>query len=139
MIKYRILPKHRLVVLCFWGETGEEEILEVSSSLREDPEFSSDYDSLVDTSNLRHSVSGEEVRDLAQPRIAMSANRRLAVVAPADHAYGPARMHQLLSESRNALRIEVFRDRISALAWLGKEGLGLDGICEELAAEHGEA
>jgi len=118
------------VVLCFWGETGEEEILEVSSSLREDPEFSSDYDSLVDTSNLRHSVSGEEVRDLAQPRIAMSANRRLAVVA---------RMHQLLSESRNALRIEVFRDRISALAWLGKEGLGLDGICEELAAEHGEA
>ena len=135
MIKYRILPEDRLIVLCFWGEVDEEEVLALSSDLRNDPEFSTRYDALVDTSDLQHSVSSAEVRDLAEPRITMSANARLAVVAPADFSYGPSRMHQLLSEQRTPMHIEVFRERESAIAWLGKDGLNLQQLCDELAAE----
>lgn len=139
MIKYRILPEHQLMVFCFWGETDEQEILEFSSELRADPEFSNNYDALADTSRLLHSISGDEIRDLAEPRVEMSANRRLAVVAPADFAYGPARMHQALSERRNQIHIQIFRDRESALAWLDKQGVDLDRICEETVAEDGRA
>ncbi len=132
MIRYRILTEHRLVVLCFWGATDEQEVIALSGDLRKNPEFSDSYDALAETTNLQHAVSTQEIHDLAEPRIAMSAGSRLAVVAPEDFAYGPSRMHQLLSEGRNPLQIEVFRDRKSALAWLGREGLDLELLCEEL-------
>jgi hypothetical protein len=133
MMKYRILPEHRLVVLCLWGTSSAEEILELSGQLRSDPLFSNDYDALVDNSNVEHPPTGAELRRLAEPRMFMlREDARLAVVAPSDATYGTSRMHQLLSEFRSPLHIEVFRDRASALLWLGREGVDIEQICEDL-------
>lgn len=60
---------------------------------------------------------------------------KLAVVAPSDSTYGTSRMHQLLTESHQPLQIEIFRDRDSALEWLGRKDVALDVICEEVVAE----
>ncbi len=38
-----------------------------------------------------------------------------------------------MAEYRNPIRIEVFRDRSSALKWLGQENAGLEGTLEEMA------
>jgi hypothetical protein len=50
MIKYRILPEHELVVLCLWGATSAQEILDMSKTLRTDAAFSESYDTLADNS-----------------------------------------------------------------------------------------
>ncbi len=101
--------------------------------------FSADYDALVDNTNVEHPPTGAELRALAEPRMFMMRDdAKLAVVAPADATYGTSRMHQLLAEFRSPLRIEVFRDRPSALEWLGREGVDIERVCEELLREDAE-
>jgi hypothetical protein len=136
MIRYRILPEHRLMVICLAWTSTAEEILAVSEQLRSDPAFSADYDTLVDNTNVEHPPTGAELRALAEPRMfMMREDAKLAVVAPADVTYGTSRMHQLLTEFRSPLRIEVFRDRPSALKWLDREAVDIGAICEELLGE----
>jgi hypothetical protein len=140
MIKYRIVPEQRLMVMCLWGTSSADEILGVSEELRSDPLFSTAYDALVDNTNVEHPPTGAELRKLAEPRMfMMREDAKLAVVAPADATYGTSRMHQLLTEFRSPLRIEVFRDRPSALAWLGREGVDIERICEEMLREDSES
>jgi hypothetical protein len=139
MIRYRILPEHKLMVMCFEGTSTAGEILALSERLRSDPMFSADYDALADNTNVEHPPTGAELRALAEPRMFMMRDdAKLAVVAPADATYGTSRMHQLLAESRSPLRIEVFRDRLSALEWLGREGVDIERICEEILRESAE-
>jgi hypothetical protein len=136
MIRYRILPEQKLMVLCFWGTSTAEEILGVSEELRSDPMFSADYDALVDNTNVEHPPTGAELRILAEPRMfMMREDAKLAVVAPAAATYGTSRMHQLLTEFRSPLRIEVFHDRPSALKWLDREGVDIERICQEMLRE----
>ena len=138
MIAYRILPDQRLIVLSLWGATTAEEIIRLSEELRSDAAFSADYDALVDNTHLEHPCSSEELHLLAEPRVpTVRPGARLAVVAPTDVTYGTSRMHQQLAEYRNPLRIEVFRDRSSALKWLGQENAGVEGTLEGMAG--GEA
>jgi hypothetical protein len=136
MIKYRILPEQKLMVLCLWGTSTAADILSLSEALRRDPEFSEDYDALVDNTSVEHPPTGSELRMLAEPRMfMMRPDAKLAVVAPADATYGTSRMHQLLTEFRSPMRIEVFRDRSSALKWLDREGLDIEQICEDMLRE----
>lgn len=133
MIRYRILPDQKLMVLCLWGNTAAEEILALSETLRSDPAFSQDYDALVDNTEVEHPPTGPELRMLAEPRmLVLRADAKLAVVAPAPATYGTSRMHQLFSEFRSPLHIEIFHDRPSALEWLGREEVDIGAVCAEL-------
>lgn len=133
MIGYRILPEHRLIVLCLRGTTTAAEILSLSDELRSDPEFSMDYDAFVDNTDVEHPPTAAELRALAEPRAGMlRVGAKLAVAAPADATYGTSRMHQLLTEFNSPMKIEVFRDREAAIVWLGREGLDIKRICDEI-------
>jgi hypothetical protein len=134
MIAYRILPQQKLIVLSLWGKTTAEEIIRLSVELQSDAAFSTDYDALVDNTYLEHPCSSEELRLLAEPRgQTVRPGTRLAVVAPTDVTYGTSRMHQLLTEYRSPLHIEVFRDRSSALKWLDRENAAVECSLEEMA------
>ena len=133
MIDYRILPRLSLVVFAARGWTGLNEILSMSERLRSDPLFSSDYDALVDDSELDHPPTGDELRRLAEPRVQPERpDTKLAVIAPADLSYGTSRMHQMMAEGREPHEVMVFRERSEALRWLGREGLGVEKVLDEL-------
>ena len=133
MIKYRILPEHKLVVLCVWGATSANEILDLSQALRQDPLFSESYDTLVDNSRLEEPMSGEEMRGLARPQVHyMDSPTRVAIVAPANATYGTSRMHQQLTEFNSPSQEGVFRDLGSAVEWLGRGHLDLGDVCAEM-------
>lgn len=135
MIEYRILPQLSLVVVKARGVTDLSEILAMSEHLRSDPLFSSEYDALMDDSELMDPPTGDELRRLAEPRVQPGrADVKLAVIAPADLTYGISRMHQMMAEAREPHEVQVFRDRRSALAWLEREDAEVEKVLDEMAA-----
>jgi hypothetical protein len=133
MIRYRILPEHELNVLCLWDATSAHEILGMSESLRTDPAFSESYDTLVDNSRLESPLSGQEMRELATPRVHyMDSPTKVAIVAPGSATYGTSRMHQQLTQFNSPSEVGVFRDLPSALEWLGRDRVDLGDVCEEM-------
>lgn len=133
MIDYRILPGLSLVIFVARGWTGLNEILGMSERLRSDPLFASDYDALVDDSELEHPPTGAELRRLAEPRVLpRKSGVKLAVIAPGDLNYGTSRMHQMMAENREPHEVQVFRDRGEALRWLDREGRGVERVLDEM-------
>lgn len=44
-------------------------------------------------------------------------------------------MHEMVSENKGPYKINIFRDTGSALKWLGREGLDIESIFEEIRRE----
>ena len=133
MIKYRILPEQKLIAICNWGKTSVEEILTFSQDLRNDPEFSQSYDTILDNTQTKIAFTSDEMTMLSNPRI--DSNKRVgrvAIIALADITYGLSRMHELYTKTKSPHKISVFRNTSSALKWLNKEGLDIENIFKEI-------
>ena len=129
MIDYRILPEHKLIAICNWGESSVEEITHFSLKLRCDPDFSQSFDAIVDTTDLQRHFSKDDIDELSNPRIDINIPAgRLAVIASTDIMFGVSRMHELISETKSPLNINVFRDLWSALKWLDREDIDVENI-----------
>lgn len=76
---------------------------------------------LWDLSGARFSLSGREIRDLAEyvKRWAPSRPLRAAFVVTRDLEYGLTRMFEAFRDAENA-DTSVFRDRGKALTWLAR-------------------
>lgn len=133
MIKYRILSEQKLIVLCNWGTTSAEEILKESQDLRNNPDYSQSYDTIVDNIHFEPSFTRNEIYKLAELRADSSQSiGKIAIIAPNDLTFGVARMHELIAEVEYSFSIHVFRDTSSALKWLDREGLDIESIFEEI-------
>ena len=133
MIKYQILSKNQLIVICAWGGNTLEDILIFSKKLREDPDFSQGYDTIFYDNQTESKLTNDDIRILSEPRIDTSKEAgKIAIVAPKDIVFGLSRMHEILSESKMPNNICVFREIESALKWLGQEILYIEKIVENL-------
>jgi len=85
-----------------------------------DPDFNPEFNQLVDASLATETdLMADNIRTLYKRRVFATTSRR-AVVAGNEFAYGMARMIQTYSDlSENPSNVAVFRDRASALQWLG--------------------
>ena len=125
MITYRILAKHRLILLWSRGETSLEECKRLIAHVKSDPEFSPRFDVITDLTELDRPLTTEEIQQMVQidlPKI------RNAIIAPRDGIYGASRTFQSLSEGKQPLETAVFRDRAAALQWLGKDPAVIGGL-----------
>lgn len=97
-----------------------EEMLANLKRLATDPEFDPQFNQLSDASlRTDTDLSTDNIRLLYQRRVFSPTSRR-AVVAPNPFTYGMARMIQAYVELSNAaMGVKIFRDRASALEWLG--------------------
>jgi hypothetical protein len=138
VVHYRILPEQRLIVLCLWGVTPVEEVLKLSQNMRSNPDFSQSYDVIVDNTHLERQYTSEEIRRLAATRSKTKGSPpiKVATIAPADLAYGMSRMYQMIADDdENPVEMRVFRDTSSALTWLGRVGIEIECIFEEIREE----
>ena len=136
MINYRILPDQKLIAMCIWGETTVEDILKFSRYLRSDPDFSQSHDAVLDNSQTQGAFSRNDIEKLSALRVDKSKpSGKLAIIAPADITFGVSRMHAMLTESEIPYNIYVFRDAFSALKWLEREDLDIEGLFEKIKGE----
>ena len=115
-----IFKELRLVVTYEEGLVTFAEMRANLDRLASDPDFDPDFNQLSDASLATDSdLSSANVRLLYQRRVFSPTSRR-AVVASDKFTYGMARMIQAYVEiSKAAVQVQIFRDRASALEWLG--------------------
>lgn len=115
-----IYKQHRLVLTIEEGRVTLADMLANQERLLSDPEFDPGFDQLSDATLATDTdLSANNIRMLYERKTFSPASRR-AVVAPNAFTYGMARMLQSYVElSNNPSQVSVFRDRASALKWLG--------------------
>jgi hypothetical protein len=136
MLNYRILPEHKLLVLCIWGMTSVEEIQKQRQKIRTSIDFSQNYDTIIEVTHLKRWFTSEEMHTFSKSTSdAYMSGKKLAIVASSDIAYGMNRMYEAMSDLESPLEISVFRDVSSALKWLGREGIDIESIFKEIMGE----
>jgi hypothetical protein len=121
---YTISKELRLIVRVAWGVVTFAEMVAHQDRLRGDPEFSPQFDQLIDaTAVSRVEATAGEMRSLALVS-PFSSSSRCAFVANSAGIYGVGRMMMTLSElSPRAYEMAIFKDLPSALKWLGVKAL----------------
>jgi hypothetical protein len=125
MITYRILPAQRLILVLNRGETLVEECMRLLKELRSDPDYSPIYNAMVDVSKLDRQYTSDEIRQMSAINLAPV---KVAIVAPAEVSFGMSRMFELRTEDKRSAEFRVFRDRATALTWLGRSESDLKRI-----------
>lgn len=119
--QYQIFPQLNFATGSFFGAISGQEILSVGQQLILDPNWENGFRVLFDYSDVTNiNIDSSDIRRIvAQDQTNLSAfnHCRIAVVAPHDLVFGMARMWELLSENNN-LTAAIFRDSLSAMAWL---------------------
>lgn len=109
-----------------------EEYLEMIQKLRSDPDYSKGYDSITDLSEVRLHYTSEEIKRFT--KIGLSPVK-VAIVAPSDISYGMSRMFEMLTDGDTPAEVRVFRDIASAATWLGRKGIDIEAMFEEIRDE----
>jgi hypothetical protein len=117
MLNYKILKEHKLKLLMYEGRTTIPEWQEAIQNMRADPDYSSEYDVLIDVTRIEKHFSRqdlEQMMTISYPQV------RYAIIAPQDVSFGIARMYEMMSEGRLKTSVRVFRRWDQALKWLGR-------------------
>ena len=110
--------ERRLITIVVQGELSDTDLLQGYERLRERPDFSGDFNELVDLLEADgRKITAEGVRSLARRPPAYSPRSRRAVVVPSEMGYGMARMYELTQDGESG-QIRVFRNREDAENWL---------------------
>lgn len=119
-VRSAIYKQERLVVTIEEGCVTLADMVANQDRLLHDPDFDPEFNQISDATLATDSdLTQHNLRTLYARKV-FSDHSRQAVVAPSDFAYGMARMLQAYAElSKTAHPIRVFRDRASALSWLG--------------------
>ena len=114
---YRIDKSLRVVFTKGEGVLTGRDIATRLQKLREDPDFDSSYDELIDLLNvIEFAASPAEIRSVSEYDLFDDKSRR-AIVAEKDVSFGMARMYEALRDAKPD-QIEVFRDMAKARRWL---------------------
>ena len=116
-VQLRVDPAAGMIFTTFSGVITDGDLGDYRTALASDPAILPTFHELVDLSAVEAiSASSDALRRATLSRTPTPPARR-AVIAPADFAYGVARMLQM--EHPDDALVAVFRDRDSARAWLG--------------------
>jgi len=123
-IEHHIDHGRRIVFAVVHGVMTDQDVFEYQRGVWSDPAVAG-FDEIVDMSDVTEirMPSSQRVRDLAAVSARMDppgTSARLAIVAPADFAYGLARMYASYRglQEQGSKQVAVFRAMAEAMAWL---------------------
>jgi len=122
--EYRIDSDRRLVITSASGEVSLEEVVAHQKRLESDPQFSPDFDQLLDCRSATNiHIAAQEAREIAQRKLFSRTSKR-ALVASIPVVFGIGRMLQAYNEMSPAGSVPaVFYDMKAALTWLQRTDL----------------
>ena len=114
----------RVVISEFSGEVTNEEFMRQASLIQSHPDFDPHFSEIVDfTAVTRTSLSTETIWTMATTKSLFLPTAKHIIIAPADSAFGLARMFQTLAEDSRP-NLAVVRSRSEAYRLLGLEDQG---------------
>lgn len=115
-----IHKERRLVVTTAEGRLTLEDVKANQQQLLSDPDFSPEFNQLLDTTAITEmAITVDDIKRAVSTRVFSPTSRRAFVVS-STFMYGMARMIQTYNElSQGSTAVTIFRDRPSALDWLG--------------------
>ncbi|SCX89982.1 hypothetical protein [Desulfoluna spongiiphila] len=133
MIDYIIEPEQALILIWNRGETSPRDTIRQLDAMRKDPDYSHDFDTITDITDLKTDFSRQDIVKMAQYSETLPIPKgakvtRNAIVAPADRTFGTSRMYEQLTNGFVPFKVGVFRDWASALTWIGKNPDALDDL-----------
>ena len=127
-IAYRIVHERRLVVARGHGTLTDQDVFAYQTDVWSRADVAG-YDELVDMTQVEDIAvpSTERVRELARLSAEMdirSTTSKLAIVAPAEFAFGLGRLYEILGshDDRRTKEVRVFRSLDEAKAFLDISG-----------------
>jgi len=116
-VRYAIDKNQRLILTIGEGSVTASEITNHQDRLLSDPDFDATFNQLIDvTTATKFDMSVDEAKQIALRAIVSTKSKR-AFVAIKPDIYGLGRLMQIYHE--RLAEAHVFRDRNSALKWLG--------------------
>lgn len=116
-IEFRTIQTENLRVTTFSGTISEADLAQYVTQLRDG--FDPNMNSLIEMEATHLEISAEAVRTLAGSTMELpdvSAERRVAILAPDDLTYGFGRMYEAVYHG--LATVQVFRDRDAAMQWV---------------------
>jgi len=115
-----IQKEQRLVITTGEGRLTLEDVKENQHRLLSDPDFDPGFNQLLDATAITEmAITVDEIKRAVSPKVFSPTSRRAFVVS-STFMYGMARMIQTYNElSQGSTAVTIFRDRASALEWLG--------------------
>jgi hypothetical protein len=116
-----------VVVIRYHGTISFGELRSVLGELRAAPDMAPGQALLDDFRDAVISLSGEEMRRLAEEAAPFHRARgagKWALLVADTATYGLARMYVAQAQGGDAAAVQVFRDPAEALAWLGRGSTG---------------
>lgn len=123
-VRYVIDKERRLVISTGWDRVTFAEVLAHQEQLLKNQDFNPEFNQLIDGTGVTdYALSGNEIRMIANRKLFSPTSRR-ALVVTSTLMHGMGRMFQAYYEmSKAASPMSLFRDRDSALKWLGVESV----------------
>ena len=117
---YVVYKKHRLVVSTGTGRVTYDEIKARQDQTRGDPDFSSDFNQIVDLrAATTVDLTVDQARELASRNIFSPKSLR-AFIATTPAVFGMGRMWESYTEiAQKTSQIGIFSNLLSAIDWLG--------------------
>ena len=117
---FSIHPDRNLIRQTLWGRITADDLREISSRERADPNYRPHMDVLADLRNAELDVSYDQMTDYSRFLAGASTIGRQAIVVSRQLEFGLARMYEQLTD-HNVLRtdLRVFLDMEAAESWLG--------------------
>lgn len=113
--------EHDLIVVTFSGFVNHQELLRFVDNVRKDEHFTTTANELIVADGFTGSdIDADLLLVLSQRSYELSLttpDKKVALVPTSDLEFGFARTYQSMAE-KTLWKVEIFRDRDEALAWL---------------------
>lgn len=115
---YEINRAEKLVLTICSGLVTELEIRQHDEALKSDPDFSSDFNQIIDMRQITEfPLSVDEIQKVAAYETMFKAESRRAIVAQNDLLFGLSRMYEAFHQHSDLGNLRVFRDFAEAKSW----------------------
>jgi hypothetical protein len=118
---YKIIKEINLIIMTSSGPANPEEVIDMFTRIKAEPDYSVSYDVLWDASGRTVPFSNEQIMRVVSQVPVYKGNRRpkRAFLFSKDVDFGMGSVYQGYRSIKSNVDIKVFKNREEALKWLG--------------------
>jgi len=128
---YRILPDQGLIIECFYGETGINDIIALKEIVKKDKDFDFKYNIIDDYRDTNIHVSHEEIYQFKEwMQHNFSSSRKSSVLTETPNQVSAIMLFDRMQNNELPMNIKLFSTSEAALRWVDVDDNSIADIVE---------